>query len=164
MLYDALEEVYTVINTNFVADLVALALAKSETIETTTAIVKRQKADTAIREGATLPVLTLYAISGTSQAKNQGQRYSTIVLGSDYVARGTDPVKLAKQAELYVEALHKSIDRVWPNLEGGAGEGLNSIEFELADSYDDVLADGAVRTYEQRATVRFPVVDRDVIT
>lgn len=159
MIYDAIEAAYTVVNANFATDYAALAATKGVAIVTPVGIIKRQKADIFVPLGATLPAIGIYGVSGTTQVKDQGKRDTICALAFDFYDRGTDPVALAKQAELAAEALLQSIDRMWPTAAGGAGEGDGSITITLADGYDET----AELKYERRATITFPLVDRDAV-
>ena len=160
MIYDALEQVYTVLNANFVTDFAALVAAKGVTgVVTTTGLEKRQDANTMIRLRATLPAIGIYAVAATTQAKDQAKRDSVTTVVCEYLALGSDPVALAKQAELAAEALCKSIDRVAASGAGvyGGGEARQSVEVVLNQAYTETVSPN----YEQTATITFPVWDRD---
>jgi hypothetical protein len=159
MIYDAVETVYAVVNANFATDYAALAAAKGVTVVTPVGIIKRQKADIFVPLGATLPAIGIYGLSATTQVKDQAKRDVFCTMAFDFYDRGTDPVALAKQTELAAEALLLSIDRMWPTAAGGAGEGDNSITVTLMDGYDET----AELQYERRATITFPLMNRDVV-
>jgi hypothetical protein len=161
MIYDAVERAYAVVNTNFATDLAAIIADKGVAGLTATAsIVKRQRAETYLALGLTLPGLGVWSRGTVTQAKvGSGWRdnVSTIVL--DYYCVDVDPVKAAKQAELAAEALLRSIDRIPGSGDGayGAGELRGSVVVEMSDGF---LQDGNARWF-RRAQVSFPLTERD---
>lgn len=162
MLYDAVEQVYTVVLANFTTDLGALATAKGVSVTATVGVIKRQTAETMVALGADLPAIGVYTVAGSTQAKDQGKRDTLTTMVLDYYAEGTDPANLAKQAELAAEALLRSIDRLWPALEGGGGNAVGSVGIVMTPGYQEVRQNEAEQTvYNHRATVTFPVMDRD---
>ena len=164
MLFDAVEQVYVVVLANFTTDLGALATAKGVSVTATAGIIKRQTAPTFLGLGADLPAIGVYATDGVTQAKDQGKRDTLTTMVLDYYAEGTDPANLAKQAELAAEALLQSVDRLWPGLEGGGGNAVGSIGITMTPGYQEIRQNEAGQTvYNHRATVTFPVMDRDTV-
>jgi len=162
MIFDAIEQLYTIAAANFSADLATLAAAKSVTVVTTCNFVKRQDADLFVSLQLALPACGIYADPARdtrTQAKDQTKRDNDVALVLDYYATDTDPVKLGKQVELAAEALLQSIDRVAvAGLGGiyGAGETPGSIAVLL-----DQIEPRDSTNYGRRARVRFLLNDRD---
>ncbi|HWP38945.1 MAG TPA: hypothetical protein VNL18_15470 [Gemmatimonadales bacterium] len=159
MIYDAVEQAYTVAAANFTADLNALAAAKGVTAPPAATLIKRQRAETYIALGAALPALGIYLLRVATQAKSQGKRDSVVSLVFDYYLEGTDPTLLAKQAELAAEAVLRTVDRLADAGSGiyGAGEGSGSVTIELSDGYDPADEN----KFFHRAQVTVPVWDED---
>jgi hypothetical protein len=161
MIYDAIEQAYLVVNSNFATDMAALVALKSESGLTTTATIeKRQRAERFIALQAAGPTIGIWGRGVVTQAKvGTGWRDNVSSVVLDYYCTGTDPVKVAKQAELAAEALLKSIDRMSDQAQGvyGAGELRGSVTVDLSDGYLEVKAD----TYYRRAQITFPLTDRD---
>lgn len=160
MIYDAVEQAYAVVNSNFAADMAALVAAKGVAGLTTTATaIKRQDAETYVDIGAALPAIGVTGRRAHTQAKDQSKRDSVSEIVYDYYAVGSDPSKVAKQAELAAEALLKSVDRLWASGSGvfGAGEVPGSISIDFDPGYLEVQQPN----YGARARVSFPVTDRD---
>lgn len=160
MIYDQVEQAFAIANANFATDMAALVAAKSIVGLTTTAtFIKRQDAEIAKALNATPPFVGVVALRAATQAKDQGKRDTLGQLAYDYYASGADPLKVAKQAELAVEALLQSVDRLAGSGSGvfGAGELSGSIEIEMTDGFEE----GDNGLYFRRGTVRFPIWDRD---
>lgn len=160
MIFDQVEQLYTVVNTNFATDLGALATAKGVTINTGATFVKRQNADVFFALGVTLPACGIYVTRASTKAKQQGIRDTTGTAVFDYYAEDADPVKVAKQAELAAEALLMSVDRMATAGAGvfGAAELEDSITVEMSDGFEKRASEGR---YWRRAVVRFAIYDRD---
>lgn len=157
MIYDAVERCYTVTNTNFAADLAALATAKSLTVDTTVNLIKRQSAETFTRLQAELPACGIYGLEADTQAKDQTKRDSLVVMTWDYYDEDTDPQKVAKQVELAAAAILRTIDRIVNTLTFGAGEVPGSVRVRLTEGFIEANE----KNYWRRAIVTAPVWDRD---
>lgn len=159
MIYDALEQVYTVIAANFATHHAALLTAKSVTAPAAATIIKRQNAETSRNYGTAPPTLGITAVRATTGARHQLSRDTTTTIVCDYLVQGTDPGLLAAQAELAVEALLRSVDAL-PESGGGvygAGEFDDSISITMSDGYTEDKDE----KFWHRGQVSFPVHDRD---
>lgn len=160
MLYDPIEQFYTVLNTNFATDMAALVAAKGVTGLTTTAtIIKRHGAEDIIARRATQPTIGFVPVTFRTQAKDQGKRDTRATLEVVYVATGADPAKVGKQVELALESILRSVDRLAASGGGvfGAAVEDGAIDGELSDYY----ADGEAPNYYQIGTMRIPIDDRE---
>ncbi len=129
---------------------------------TTATIVKRQRVERAIAEGAVPPILGIVATRCVTQAKQQPDiRDSQVVIEWDYYAESSDPVLVAKQAEIACEAILLVVDRL-------AGSGLRvyeagglpgSVTVDLTEGVEE----GEHPIYWRRASVTAPLWDRDVV-
>jgi hypothetical protein len=165
VLYDAIEQVYSIVNANFAADFAALLTQKGLGglgLVTSADIVKRQTAEVFVAKRKTLPSIGIYGVRAVTRAKDQGKRDSRNTIAMDYFASGpeSDGAKLQKQVELAAETLLKSVDRIV----GGVGGGVfgaavqdEDITVDLQDAY----VEGETPTYLGVATVTFSVDDRD---
>jgi hypothetical protein len=160
VIYDALEQAYAAINTNFATDMAALVAQKTVAGVTTTAtIIKRQTAEVIIGKKAAQPTIGIYPVNAITQAKDQGKRDSRCFMEAVYVATGADPAAIGKQVELATESILRSVDRLADQPSGVFGAAIEdgSVEVELSDYYTD----GQAPNYYQIGTVRFPVDDRE---
>jgi hypothetical protein len=162
VLYDSVEQAYVIASANFATDIAALTTAKGVTALGAVTIIKRQRAETSKRlanPATTLKTLGIYVTRAMTQAKDQQKRDSLSTLVYDLYVEGLDPSLLAKQAELGVEALLRSIDRFAVSGAGvfGAGELLRSVNIQMSDGYEETVTP----RYWHRAEVTFPVHDRD---
>lgn len=161
MIFDAVERAYDVVNANFAADFAALATAKGVTgLALTATIEKRQTAERFIALQAPGPTIGVWGRGTVTQAKvGTGWRDNVSSVVLDYYCTGTDPVLVAKQAELAAEALLRAIDRLpgSGDLVFGAGELRGSVTVELTDGYLKTRDD----LYYRRAQITFPLTDRD---
>src|SRR5207302_7433147 len=138
----------------------ALAAAKSITdLAGAPTFVKRQKAEMFTALGVTLPAIGIYIPRAWTQAKSQTQRDTRCQCVLDWYARNADPVLLAKQTELAVEALLRSVDRLTTATGGvyGGAQLEESAVVEVTDGFDKSIEPA----YDRRATLTFPVYDRD---
>lgn len=173
MIFDAVERAYLVLGigtTNkFTTDLAALIAAKGVAgLDSTISVYKRERAETFIALGGSLPGLGVYGTHVDTQARvggvaGVGWRDNVSLVTYDYYCvytAGADaPVKAAKQAELAAEALLKCIDAMVDTPGDGvfgAGELRASVQVEMSDGY---LKDAA--GWFRRAKVTFPLTDRD---
>jgi hypothetical protein len=159
VIYDSLEQAYTVLLANFAADFTALATAKSVTVTSVATIKKRVDAETMVAIGVPFPAIGVYGLRATTQAKDQTKRDTTSELVFDCYHTNPDPALAQKQAELMAEACLKTVDRLAGSGGGvfGAGEAPGSVEVDLDPGFEDVEAP----QYGGRVRVRFPVSDRD---
>ena len=160
MIYDQVEQAYTVAAANFAADYSALLTAKGVASPGSIPLIKRQSVPTALRYGKTPPFVGVVSLAATTQAKDQGKRDTRGLLAYDVYIKGTDPALVAKQVELAAEALLRSVDRL-PTSGGGvfgAAELPLSLTVSLSDDEDEEVEEGK---YGRRATVSFPTWDRD---
>lgn len=158
MIYDQIEQAYSIASQSFPGDLAALATAKNVSITTSCTFVKRQHADLFVQLGIVTPACGVYLTRVVTAVKSQTHRDVTGAAVFDYYATDPDPVKLAKQVELAAEALLKSVDRLCGgDIIYGAGVLDDSITVELSDGYEQTVAPN----YWRRALVRFPLYDRD---
>jgi hypothetical protein len=160
VIYDCVEQAYTVLAANFATDYAALLSAKSVTSPGTVKLVKRQKVETALRYGAQPPLLGIVSLAARTQAKDQGKRDTQALVGYDFYVSGSDPALVAKQVELGAEACMRSVDRLAASGLGvfGAGETPLSVTITLSDDEEEEVQEGK---YGRRATVSFPMWDRD---
>ena len=160
MLYDIVEQAFTVLNTNFAADYTALLTAKSVASPGTVKIVKRQSIKTALRYGALPPVMGVISLAGRTTAKDQGKRDTQGLVAYDLYIKGATPDLVAKQVELAAEACMRSVDRLAASGGGvfGAGEVPLSVTVALNDDEEEEVEEGK---YGRRVTVSFQVWDRD---
>lgn len=160
MIYDVVEQAYSVLNSNFATDYTALLTAKNVTSPGTVKLVKRQKVETAIRYGFQPPLLGVISLAARTQAKDQGKRDTQALVAYDLYIKGSDPAVVAKQVELGAEACMRSVDRLAASGLGvfGAGEVPLSVNVTLSDDEDEEVEEGK---YGRRATVSFQVWDRD---
>lgn len=165
MIFDAVERAYAIAfgGGKFSADLAALIAAKAPGLDSTVNIYKRQRAETFIALGGSLPGLGIWATASLTQARvGTGWRDVVTEVVYDYYcvyAGDSDaPVKAAKQAELAAEALLKCVDALPGSGDSvyGAGELRSSVRIETSDGY---LQDSA--GWFRRAKVIFPLTDRD---
>ena len=160
MLYDAVEQAFSVLNSNFAADYTAALSSKGVTSPGTVKIVKRQSIKTALRYMVQPPVLGVISLASRTQAKDQGKRDSQSLVAYDLYIKGSDPALVAKQIELAAEAMMRSVDRLAASGNGvfGAAEVPLSATVTLSDDEDEEVEEGK---YGRRVTVSFPVWDRD---
>jgi len=165
MLFDVVERVYAVTNTNFNADLAALAAIKGVTGFAPT-ILKRETAEIMRAKYQTFPAVGIYAIEADTQMADGGlggKRDSLCYVGADLVIVGTDPVLVQEQIELGCEVLVKEMCERVPTgatttFAGGLAKG--SVKASISDGYTDEQG----VNYMAIGTVRVPVWDRDNTT
>jgi hypothetical protein len=165
VLYDAVEQVFTVLNTNFATDFAALLTQKGLTglgLVTTANIVKRQDAEDFVRFRVTTPTIGILGLDSASRAKDQGKRDNRNIISVDYFATGseTDGPKVQKQVELAAEAIHKSVDRLHDGVGGGVF-GASVEDNDLNTHLERGYSEGQTPLYLGLATVTFSVDDRD---
>lgn len=157
MIYDVIERAATIVLANFTTDLETLITAKKlQGLDSSITIYKRQMAE--LFADQAVPGLGIYVTTVATQAKNQGKRDSDLTTVFDYYARHTDAEKLSQQVELAVEALLRSMDRLFDSvgvLDAGAQEGSTLVLLT------PVGEPAGMKFYERRATVSFPVRERD---
>lgn len=160
MIYDVVEQAYSVLASNFATDYAALLTAKSVASPGTVKLVKRQKVETALRYGVLPPLLGVVSLAARTQAKDQGKRDTQGLVAYDLYIKGSDPAVVAKQVELGAEACMRSVDRLAASGLGvfGAGEIPLSVQITLSDDEEEEVEEGK---YGRRATVSFQVWDRD---
>lgn len=167
MLYDAIERVYALLDANVETDLAALATAKGLTLGTTVELVKRQRKETFLRLGSTTPAIGIFPATVVTQARNQGRRHSRVGVVCEYYASSADPVLVQQQAELAVEAILRTVDRLGELTDtggvygGGGEEGSVSVEFTDGRVAGESQAQDV---YWASAAVLFDVWDEDVIS
>lgn len=157
MIYDAVEDVASILAANFSTDLAALATAHSVTVDSTVTVKKRQGVENLVARGTLLPCLGVVGADASTQAVFQGTRDATVTITCDYYATGTDADVLAAQADLVAEAILLTVDRLWPTIGVGAGEADRSIAISLTGAFEPPDEN----TFSRRVTVTFPVIVRD---
>lgn len=127
MLYDAIQATVAQLNTNFVADITAVATAKgvNNIIDLTLGGVYPNVMGHQLgRVGLPLPGIGVYPIDADSSAKTQGQRKTLAGMALDYVAEGPNQDTMFTQEEIALEAIMLTIDRiafqVWTGVPGGS--------------------------------------------
>lgn len=161
MIYDAVENVTADLVANFAADFAAVVAAKGIGglgLDGSIVVYDRQPstifaAIAGVPGGAArLPGVGVYFVHGTTQAKVTARRPGSLWIMRDYFARGTDPAKIVKQAEIAVEALLKHIDRCFalaPIV--GTGEAENSVTIDMLD-----VKQAGEDSYEQQVLISAP--------
>lgn len=160
MIYDIIERAATVLDDNFTTDLDVLVAAKTLSgLDTQATLYKRQMAELfADQHAPALPGIGIYVTTVATQAKRQGKRDNNAMTVFDYYARHLDAEKLSQQVELAVEALMRSVDRLFDSvgvLDAGAEQG------SVLVVVTPVAQPAGMKFYERRAVVSFPVQDRD---
>lgn len=163
MLYDQVEQCYTVLAANFAADYAALLAAKSVASPGTVTIIKRQSVNTALRYSQAPPFVGVFSLAGKTQAKDQSKRDTEGLVAFDIYMTGagaTGASLVASQVELAAEAVLLTVDRLAGSGRGvyGAGELPFGTTVQLSDDTDEEVQQGL---YGRRATVTVPVRDRD---
>lgn len=167
-MYDAVERAVAVLTANFDADMAAIVTDRAVAVTAQVATVYKRREWSVFAELSTFsqaaPGIGVYATEATTNAKRQNERDWTVSVVAEYYARGPDPAKLAVQAELAVEAILRSVDRMNEGLLGSrildAGGPANSVSVECSRTAHLESGD---RYYEELAKVTFPVVDQEVI-
>lgn len=160
MLYDQVEQAYTVAAANFPGHYATLLAAKGVTSPGTVTLIKRQSVVTALRYGKAPPLMGIVSLAGETQGRDQGKRHTRGLVAYDLYIKGSDPNLVAKQVELAAEALLRTIDMLPESGNGvfGAAEIPLSCKITLSDDEDEQVEDGQ---YGRRATISFPVWDKD---
>lgn len=160
MLFDVVERVYTVTNTNFATDYTALLSAKSVTAPGGSVVIaKRMRSETHKKWNGDPPYLNIRGLRAQTNAKDQGKRDSLCEVEWEFYLEGTDPSLIARQAELAAEAVCKTIDLLAASGDGlfGGGEERLSVTVEMSEAG----VEGKEDLFWHSATVRAPVWDRD---
>lgn len=167
MTYDAMEHAAAVIGANFESDFEALVVAKDAGafgIDPSPRLYKRRDAAVIFGQDLYIPSIGLYPDTAFTQRASQGERRDNVsYLLADYVYRSSDPDRTAVAVELAAEALLRSIDRMRDETDTlviGAGVPDQSVSINYARLSHVELDD----VYEDYVTVRFPVIDRDLIS
>lgn len=161
MFLEATDRALAILEANFSTDIEALAVAKSVLgIDAEVTVYDRQPvAVVASLKDSAFPALGVYTAGGTAQSRRQDERLGTVTVVVEYYARRPDqPTLLGKQTELAVEAILRSLDRMAGA--GGvvlAGDPEHSVIVEI---FGLSRVEG-LKTYEDGARVRFPVVAQD---
>jgi hypothetical protein len=157
MIYHAVETAYTLLVANFDTDLAALGLAAGVTVDATASFGKRLAIEDMLQLDKPLPLVSVTALTATTQTTAQGHRDAHVMLAFDYYASGADADLLAAQVELGAEALLRTLDRLWPTIAGGAGCVEDSVAIELSRASDPLDE----KLFVRRATMTFTAQDRD---
>lgn len=164
MLYDQVEQAYTVLAANFAADYSERLTAKGVASPGAVTLVKRQSVPTVLRYGTAAlklgPFIGIVSLAARTNAKDQGKRDTQGLVAYDGWITGSNPAVVAQQAELLMEAALRSVDRLAASGAGvfGAGESPLSVDVTLDDEENEEIQEGL---YGRRATVSFRMWDRD---
>lgn len=170
MIYDVVEIVATVLDSNFETDLAALCVAKSVTApsalvapNSSTSVRTREALVAWGTDAENLPGLGVTSLRSVTGGKNQRKRDSTTTVAVTYYSTGQDAAVLGAQIELAAEAILLSIDKVAGSGSGqvwGAGEARDSVEVEMLGTAQMLDSDW----FEDGVVVSFPCNDRDTIS
>jgi hypothetical protein len=164
VITDTVDQVWLMTNDWFPVDMQMLASLYNVPMTTTATVIKRQSVETALAEGATIPVLGIVALRCTTNAKDQGKRDSLTTVEWDYYAEAATVASLGvlqKQVELAAQAILYTIDRL-------AGSGLQvfgggdlpgSVEVTVTEGVNE----GEAPRYWRRAVVTAPIWQRENI-
>jgi hypothetical protein len=160
--YDVVEEVATLLTANFDTDMAALTSAKGVTALAAVTIHKRLPAVIFAGDEVGVPGLGIYAPRTVTNAKSQGKRECRVTCVVELFIRGATAATVRAQAELGLEAILKTVDRVADAGSGvfGAGEEEAGVFCEIDGAAD---AKGGQEQYEEVARVRFIVWDQDTV-
>jgi len=160
MIYDQVEQAYVVLAANFAADYAALLTAKGVASPGAVTLIKRQGVPTALRYQQVPPFMGVVSLAAATQAKDQGKRDNRGLVAYDIYIKGGTPDLVAAQVELAAQAVMQTIDALAASGNGvfGAAELPGSCTITLSDDEDEEVEEGQ---YGRRATVSFPVWDRD---
>ena len=160
MIRDAVERVYSVVNSNFATQLATLLTAASLPA-LTPMVFKRRSAERFYAHTAC--GVGVYHEGGTTSrrkpgaASGSGIRDSRPILVLDFYLRGTTEADVEQQTEVAIQALLRSVDAIPTTGVFSAGDGPGSVTWEIIStplSEDRTMA-------ESRALIRFPVVVRE---
>lgn len=170
-LRDVVARCMTVLGDNFNTDMLALVQAAGleNQVDVNVTLFSRRNAGqvATLYRGEKLPGIGVYVLRGTTHAAWANKvRLWRCNVAFDYLAAGPsrkeDADLLMQQAELAVEAILRTVDRLSGDpvgLVSGAGEAEDSVAVDLAP-----VTLEQVRGPQVRALVRVPVTDEDVLT